>query len=171
VEVRMIKDLKEQKVKIHNTAFVADSADVIGDVIIGENSSIWYGAVVRGDIENIEIGKYTNIQDNAVVHTETNIPTKIGDYCVIGHNAIIHGCTIGNNTLIGMGAIILNRAVIGNNCIIGAGTVVTEGKIIPDNSMVIGIPGKVVRMVTEEEITLVKDNAIRYTKLYKKHID
>jgi carbonic anhydrase/acetyltransferase-like protein (isoleucine patch superfamily) len=167
----MIKDLKEHKPKIHPTVFIADSADVIGDIIIGENSSIWYGAVVRGDIENIEIGKYTNIQDNAVVHTETNIPTKIGDYCVIGHNAIIHGCTVGNNTLIGMGAIVLNRAVVGNNCIIGAGTVVTEGKVIPDNSMVIGIPGKVVRTVTEEEIISIRNNAIRYSELYKKHID
>ncbi|MBC7087634.1 MAG: gamma carbonic anhydrase family protein [Tissierellales bacterium] len=167
----MIKDLKDRKVMIHSTSFVAESADVIGDVIIGENSSIWYGAVVRGDIERIEIGNYTNIQDNSVVHTETNIPTKIGDYCVIGHNAIIHGCTIGNNTLIGMGAIVLNRAVIGNNCIIGAGTIVTEGKIIPDNSMVIGIPGKIVRNVTDEEIDSIKKNAIRYNELYKKHID
>lgn len=167
----MIKDLIEHKPKIHPTVFIADSADVIGDIIIGENSSIWYGAVVRGDIENIEIGKYTNIQDNAVVHTETNIPTKIGDYCVIGHNAIIHGCTIGNNTLIGMGAIVLNRAVVGNNCIIGAGTIVTEGKVIPDNSMVIGIPGRVVRTVTEEEIISIRNNAIRYSELYKKHID
>jgi len=167
----MIKDLKDRKVMIHSTSFVAESADVIGDVIIGENSSIWYGAVVRGDIERIEIGNYTNIQDNSVVHTETNIPTKIGDYCVIGHNAIIHGCTIGNNTLIGMGAIVLNRAVIGNNCIIGAGTIVTEGKIIPDNSMVIGIPGKIVRNVTDEEMDSIKKNAIRYNELYKKHID
>ncbi len=167
----MIKDLKERKAKIHSSAFVAESADVIGDVVIGKNSSIWYGAVVRGDIENIEIGEYTNVQDNAVVHTETNIPTKIGDYCVIGHNAIIHGCTIGNNTLIGMGAIVLNRAVIGNNCIIGAGTIVTEGKTIPDNSMVIGIPGKIVRNVTEDEIISIKKNALRYSELYKKHID
>ena len=167
----MIKNLKGVKPIIHEKAFVAETADVIGDVEIGEGSSIWYGAVLRGDIEDIKIGKFSNIQDNATVHTETRIPTRIGDYTVIGHNAIIHGCTIGNNSLIGMGSTILNRAVIGNNCIIGAGTVVTEGKIIPDNSMVIGIPGKIVRQVTDEEAEGIRRNAIRYNELWKKHID
>ena len=167
----MIKDLKGKKPNIDETVFIAEDAAVIGDVNIGEGSSIWYSAVVRGDIENITIGKYSNIQDNCTVHTETNIPTKIGDYSVIGHNAVVHGCTIGDNCLIGMGAIVLNNAKIGDNCIIGAGTVVTEGKEIPANSLVIGIPGKVVRQVTEEEIEAVKANAIRYNDLYKKHMD
>lgn len=167
----MIKKLKDVKPNIHPEAFVAETADVIGDVEIGEGSSIWYGAVLRGDIEDIKIGKYSNIQDNATVHTETHIPTRIGDYTVIGHNAIIHGCTIGSNTLIGMGSTILNRAVIGDNCIIGAGTVVTEGKVIPDNSMVLGIPGKIVRQVTEEEAEAIKGNAMRYNELWKKHLD
>lgn len=174
IEVRrdeMIKNLKGVKPIIHEDAFVAETADVIGDVEIGEGSSVWYGAVLRGDIEDIKIGKYSNIQDNATVHTETHIPTRIGDYTVVGHNAIVHGCTIGNNSLIGMGSTILNRAIIGNNCIIGAGTVVTEGKIIPDNSMVIGIPGKIVRQVTEEEVEAIKTNAIRYNELYKKHLE
>lgn len=166
----MIKDLKGKKPNIDETVFIAEDAAVIGDVNIGEGSSIWYSAVVRGDIENITIGKYSNIQDNCTVHTETNIPTKIGDYSVIGHNAVVHGCTIGDNCLIGMGAIVLNNAKIGDNCIIGAGTVVTEGKEIPANSLVIGIPGKVVRQVTEEEIEAVKANAIRYNDLYKKHL-
>jgi carbonic anhydrase/acetyltransferase-like protein (isoleucine patch superfamily) len=167
----MLKNLGDIKPQIHKDAFVAETASVIGDVKIGEGSSVWYGAVIRGDIEDIVVGKYSNIQDNASVHTETDIPTRIGDYTVVGHNAIIHGCTLGDNTLVGMGAIILNNAVIGDNCIIGAGTVVTEGKKIPDNSMVIGIPGKVVREVTEEEKKAIRDNAVRYNSLYKKHIE
>ncbi|NMA87490.1 MAG: gamma carbonic anhydrase family protein [Tissierellia bacterium] len=167
----MIKNLKNIKPNIHKNSFIAEDAAVIGDVSIGEGTSIWYSAVVRGDIESITIGKYSNIQDNCTVHTETNIPTKIGDYTVVGHNAIVHGCTVGDNCLIGMGSVILNNAVIGDNCIIGAGTVVTEGKEIPPSSLVIGIPGKVVRQVTEEEIRAVKANAIRYNELYKKHIE
>lgn len=166
----MIRDLKGIKPDIHEDTFIADTASVIGDVNIGKGSSVWYGAVVRGDIENITIGEFTNIQDNSVVHTETDIPTKIGDYTVVGHNAIVHGCTIGNNCLIGMGAIILNKAVIGDNCIIGAGALVPEGKVIPPNSLVLGIPGKVVRQVTEEEIESIRKNALRYNELYKKHL-
>lgn len=167
----MIKKLGETNPQIHENAFIADSADVMGDVTIGEGSSIWYGSVVRGDIENIKIGKYTNIQDNATVHTETNIPTELGDYTVVGHNAIVHGCTVGDNCLIGMGAIVLNNAVIGDNSIIAAGSLITEGKIIPANSLVMGTPGKVVRQVTQEEIADIKKNAIRYYELWStKHI-
>lgn len=166
----MIRDLEGIKPSIHEDAFVADTACVIGDVKIGKGSSIWYGAVLRGDIESITIGEFTNVQDNSVIHTETSTPTKIGNYTVIGHNAIVHGCTIGNNCLIGMGAIILNRAVIGDNCIIGAGALVSEGKTIPPNSLVLGVPGKVIREVTDEEIEGIKNNALRYNKLYKKHI-
>lgn len=163
----MIKNNKEKNPQIHENAFIAESADVIGDVILGEGSSIWYSSVVRGDIENIRIGKYTNIQDNATVHTETNIPTQLGDYTVVGHNAIVHGCTVGNNCLIGMGAIVLNGAVIGDNSIVAAGSLITEGKVIPPNSLVMGTPGKVVRQVTEEEIADIKKNAIRYFELWK----
>ncbi len=167
----MIKNINNKKPEIHKESFVAHSADVLGDVIIGEGSSIWYGTVVRGDIERIQIGKFTNIQDNATVHTETNIPTTIGDYSVIGHNAIAHGCTIGDNCLIGMGAIVLNSAVIGDNSIIAAGSLITEGKVIPPNSLVMGTPGKVVRQVTESEIEDIKKNALRYYELWKnKHI-
>ncbi|NLY68116.1 MAG: gamma carbonic anhydrase family protein [Tissierellia bacterium] len=166
----MIRDLEGIKPSIHEDAFVADTACVIGDVKIGKGSSIWYGAVLRGDIENITIGEFTNIQDNSVVHTETDIPTKIGDYTVVGHGAIIHGCTIGNNCLIGMGAIILNNAKIGDNCIIGAGALVPEGKVIPPNSLVLGVPGKIMRQVTEEEIEAIRKNALRYYKLSKNHI-
>ncbi|NLW39315.1 MAG: gamma carbonic anhydrase family protein [Tissierellia bacterium] len=167
----MIKKLKGIEPKVHEDAFVADTAMVIGDVNIGEGTSIWYGAVLRGDIENITIGKFSNIQDNATVHTETDIPTKVGDYTVVGHNAIVHGCTIGDNCLIGMGAIILNNAVIGDNCIIGAGALVPEGKVIPPNSLVLGVPGKIVRQVTVEEIEAIRQNALRYNRLFKKHIE
>lgn len=165
----MIKNIGDKSPQIHKNTFIADSADVLGDVTIGEGSSIWYSTVVRGDIENIKIGKYTNIQDNATVHTETNIPTELGDYTVVGHNAIIHGCTVGNNCLIGMGAIILNSAVVGDNSIIAAGSLITEGKVIPPNSLVMGSPGKVVRQVREEEISDIKKNALRYYDLWNRN--
>lgn len=163
----MIKDLKNKKANINKNTFIAGSAYVLGQVTIGEGSSIWYGTVVRGDMSYIKIGKFTNIQDNVTVHVDTNHPTKIGDYVTVGHNAVVHGCEIGNNSLIGMGAIILNGAVIGENSIIGAGALITEGSIIPANSLVIGTPGKVRRQVTEDEIKVTKDNAIRYEKLWK----
>jgi len=169
-EMYMIRDLKGIKPEIHEDAFIAETASIIGNVIIGKGSSVWYGAVIRGDIEKITIGEFTNIQDNSVVHTETGIPTEIGNYTVVGHNAIVHGCTIGNNCLIGMGAIVLNKAVIGDNCIIGAGALVPEGKVIPPNSLVLGVPGKVVRQVTDEEIESIRKNALRYNELYKKHL-
>ena len=167
----MIKTLKGEKPVIHEGAFMAETANVIGKVKIGQGSSVWYGTVLRGDIEEITIGAYTNIQDNSVVHTENDIPTSIGDYTVVGHKAIIHGANIGNNCLIGMGAIVLNNAVIEDNCIIAAGSLVTEGKHIPSNSMVMGIPGKVVRSVTKDEIEDIKTNAMRYNKLWKQHLD
>jgi carbonic anhydrase/acetyltransferase-like protein (isoleucine patch superfamily) len=163
----MIKELKGIKPNIDKDAFVAENASVLGDVTVGEGSSIWYSAVARGDIAPIIIGKYSNIQDNATVHNETNIPAIVGDYTVVGHNAIVHGCKIGNNCLIGMGSIILNRAEIGDNCIIGAATLITQGKVIPPNSLVMGSPGKVVRQVTEEELEKVRKNAIRYYNLWR----
>lgn len=163
----MIKDLKDKKTKIHKETFVAESADVLGDVTIGKGSSIWYGSVVRGDMSYVRIGEYTNVQDNATVHVDTNQSCEIGDYTTIGHNAVAHGCKIGNNCLIGMGSIILNGAVIGDNCIIGAGSLITEGTTIPPNSLVIGSPGKVRRQVSGDEIKTVKYNAVRYEELWR----
>ncbi len=163
----MIKDLKDKMTKIHPDTFIAESADVIGDVTIDKGSSIWYSAVVRGDMNYINIGKHTNIQDNVTLHVDTNAPLKIGDYTTIGHNAVVHGCTVGNNCLIGMGAVILNGATIGDNCIIGAGAIITEGAVIPSNSLVIGTPGKMKRQVTEMEIKTIKHNAERYEKLWR----
>ena len=127
---------------------------------------MWYGAVARGDINSIKVGKFSNIQDNASLHNESSTPLIIGDYTTIGHNAVVHGCTIGDNCLIGMGAIILNRAVVGDNSIIGAGSVVTEDMVIPPNSLVMGIPAKVRRSVSEDEIANIRENALNYNKLW-----
>ena len=130
--------------------FVADTATVIGNVIIGEEASVWFGVVIRGDNEPINLGPRTNIQDNSVLHTDPGFPVNIGQGCTIGHKAIIHGCIIGDNCLIGMGAIVLNGAKIGDNCLIGAGALVKTGQVIPDNSMVVGAPGRVIRQLDEE---------------------
>ena len=166
----MIKDLKDKKVNIHADTFIAETASVVGDVTMGEGSSIWYGSVARGDMNYVKIGKFTNIQDNATVHVDTEEPCIIGDYTTVGHNAIIHGCTVGNNCLIGMGAIILNGAVIGDNSIIAAGSLITEGAVIPENSLVMGAPGKVRRQVDEEGVKSIRQNAMTYEKMWKEHI-
>ena len=153
---------------IHESVFLAPGSHVIGDVTIGENCGIWYNAVIRGVSNAIIIGKNTNIQDNAVLHLDGEQPMHIGDNVTIGHGAIIHGCTIGNNVLIGMGAIVLNGAVIEENCIIGAGALVTGGKQIPAGSMVYGNPAKVVRELSEDEIASINESAYHYVEAMKK---
>lgn len=162
----MIRKIYGMEAKLHKDTFIAESADIIGDVTLNEGSSMWYGAVARGDINSIKVGKFSNIQDNASLHNESSTPLIIGDYTTIGHNAVVHGCTIGDNCLIGMGAIILNRAVVGDNSIIGAGSVVTEDMVIPPNSLVMGIPAKVRRSVNEDEIANIRENALNYNKLW-----
>lgn len=157
---------KDKSPVIAERAYIAEGVRVIGDVVIGHGSSIWFNSVVRGDVNYIRIGSYTNIQDGSVVHVQTDTnPTIVGDYITVGHNVILHGCTVGNNCLIGMGAIILNGAEIGENCIIGAGTLVTEGKKIPPNSLVLGSPGRIVRPVSAEEIEKVRQSAIHYYEI------
>ncbi len=131
------------------SAWVADSADLIGKVVVEADASIWFGAVIRGDNEEIRVGAGTNVQENAVLHTDMGYPLTIGTNCTIGHKAMLHGCTIGDGTLIGMGATILNGAKIGKGCLIGACALITEGKDVPDGSLVIGAPGKVVRQLDE----------------------
>lgn len=165
----MIKNFRGIKPNIDPDTFIAENVSLIGNVSIGKGSSIWFNAVLRGDIEKITVGMYSNIQDNAVLHTSKNIPTKLGDYTVVGHNAIIHGCTIGNNCLIGMGSIVLDEVIIGDNCIIGAGTVITAKTIIPSNSVVIGVPGRIIRETTSKDINLIRNNAKRYNQLYKEY--
>ena len=130
-----------------HVGFIAPTAVLVGDVVVGPEVGIWFGVVARGDIETITIGARSNVQENCVLHTDTGYPLVIGDNVTIGHSAIVHGCTIGDNTLIGMGATVLNGAVIGKNCLIGANALVTEGKVIPDNSLVMGAPAKVVREI------------------------
>ncbi len=143
-------------------SWVAPSAVVVGNVVFGTDVGIWFGAVLRGDNEVIRVGSRTNIQENAVVHTDPGCPATIGEGCTIGHKAIIHGCTIGDNSLIGMGAMVLNGAKIGNNCLIGAGALVPEYKEIPDNSLVVGMPGRVIRQLDEAAIARLKLSADAY---------
>ena len=142
--------------------YIAEGAKVIGDVEIGEMSSVWFNAVIRGDSNSIVIGKNTNVQDNAVLHTSHGHGIKIGDNVTIGHGAIVHGCIIGNNVLIGMGAIVLDGAVIEDNCIIGAGALVTQNKMMPEKSLVLGNPAKVVRELKQEEMDSIQENANAY---------
>ena len=137
--------------EIDHDAWVAPSAELIGKIRLAKNSSIWFGAVARGDNEWISIGEGANVQDLCVLHTDMGAPLEIGANCTIGHRAILHGCKIGEQTLIGMGAVILNHAQIGSRCLIGAHALIPEGKIIPDGSLVVGAPGKVARVLTEEE--------------------
>lgn len=149
---------------IDKTVFIADGARVLGDVEIGKNSSVWFNAVIRADSNSIKIGERSNVQDNAVIHTSRDFGVCIGDNVTVGHGAIVHGCTVKSNVMIGMGAIVLNGAVIEENCIIGAGALVTQGKVIPAGSLVFGNPAKVVRSLTDSEISSITDNAASYVK-------
>lgn len=156
---------------VSDDAFVADNAVVAGKVTVEKGASVWYGAVVRGDIAPVTIGKNSNIQDNAVIHTGLKTPVVIGEGVTVGHSAVIHGCTIEDNALIGMGAIVLDGAVIGKNSIIGAGAVVTSGCVIPAGSVALGTPAKVVKTASPQQILTNKLNALEYVKLardYKK---
>lgn len=150
--------------------FVAGNATVIGDITVGNHVGIWFGAVIRADKDRIVIGDRSNIQDNCVVHTSKGFPVTIGNDVSIGHGAILHGCTINDKVLIGMGAIILNGAKIGNGSIIGAGTVVTEGKEIPPNSVVVGVPGKVVKQTDPDQQQHILNNAASYVELAREYV-
>ncbi|MDD6057417.1 MAG: gamma carbonic anhydrase family protein [Clostridiales bacterium] len=156
--------MKKQDFIVPPSVFVAEGAVVRGDIVIGENSSVWYHATMRADNARIRIGANTNIQDNCVLHADMGRLMEIGDGVTIGHSAIVHGCKVGSNTLIGMGAILMNDAVVGKDCIIGAGAIVTENTVIPDGSLVLGQPGKVKRSVTEKEIEDNRENALHYVK-------
>lgn len=142
--------------------WVADSAQVIGAVALGENASVWFGAVIRGDTETIRIGRNSNVQDLSVMHADIGMPLTIGDNVTVGHQVMLHGCTIGDESLIGIGAVILNGAKIGKNCLVGAGALVTEGKEFPDGSMIIGSPAKVVRQLTPEQMEGLRLSALHY---------
>jgi carbonic anhydrase/acetyltransferase-like protein (isoleucine patch superfamily) len=165
----MFYDLENKKVNNSEESWVAPNAIIIGDVTLEKNSSIWFSATLRGDIENIHVGEGSNVQDGSVLHTDPGYPLKIGKNVTVGHLVMLHGCTIGDNSLIGIGAVILNNVKIGKNCIIGAKSLITENKEISDNSLVFGSPGKVIRMVTEDEAKAIKENAIRYQNIWKKY--
>jgi carbonic anhydrase/acetyltransferase-like protein (isoleucine patch superfamily) len=137
---------------VPESAWVAGSAEVMGDVVLGEDVGIWFGVVVRGDTAPIRIGAQTNIQDLSVLHADVGMPLTIGEGVTVGHQAMLHGCTVGDNSLIGIGAVVLNGAKIGKGCLVGAGALVTEGKAFPDGSMIIGSPAKVVRDLTPEQL-------------------
>lgn len=160
----MIHTFNNQTPQIEPDVFIAPSADIIGKVQIGKKSSIWFGAVLRGDSDQISIGERSNIQDNAVVHVDPGSPAIIGDDVIVGHLALVHGAKIGNNVLIGMNSTILNDAVIGDYCLIGANALVTAGTVIPPHSLVLGSPAKVVKTLSEKQIEAIEKNAEVYVK-------
>ena len=147
-----VYQLGEHRPELGEAVWVADSAQVIGRVTLGERVSVWFNAVLRGDSDTLTIGSGSNIQDGSVLHVDAGYPLHIGKGVTVGHNVMLHGCTVGDGSLIGIGAVILNEAVIGKNCLVGAGALVTEGKVFPDGSMILGSPAKVVRALTPEQI-------------------
>ncbi|MCB1417790.1 MAG: gamma carbonic anhydrase family protein [Notoacmeibacter sp.] len=151
-----------------DSAWIAPDAHVIGKVNIGRDVGIWFGTVLRGDNEAITIGDGTNVQEHTMMHTDMGFPLTIGKGCTIGHRALLHGCTIGENSLIGMGAIVLNGARIGNNCLVGAGALVTEGKEFPDNSLIVGSPARAVRTLDEKAVEMLKWSALHYVENQKR---
>ncbi len=154
---------------VPETTWIAPSAWVIGDVVLGEHVSLWFGAVVRGDMHFIRVGDYTNLQDGVIVHvTHEHYPTTIGSYVTAGHRAIIHGCTIEDGCLIGMGATVMDGAVVGRESLVAAGSVITPGTRIPPRSLVMGVPGRVIRSLTAEEVQRIRENTMLYVE-YKDH--
>ena len=170
----MIYSLGDKQLNKDNLDFwVAPNAVVIGDVSLEKNASVWFGSVLRGDNDPIILGENSNIQDNSVCHTDDGMPLIIGDNVTVGHKVILHSCTVGDNSLIGMGSTVLNKAKIGNNCLVGANALVTEGKEFPDNSLIVGSPAKVKRELTDMEKKIIELSALHYVenmKRYKKDL-
>ena len=169
----MIVNLRDWTTQIDPTCYVATSATVIGQVTLARGASVWFNTVVRGDLAPITIGEETNVQDLAMVHVDYNTPTIIGNRVVVGHRAIIHGATVGDDCIVGMGAILLNRSRVGNNCIVAAGAVVREDFVVPDGSLVAGVPAVVKRPLTPEETERIRRNATDYAargQLYRQEL-
>jgi carbonic anhydrase/acetyltransferase-like protein (isoleucine patch superfamily) len=159
--------------ELAESAWVADNAQVMGRVTLGEDSSVWFGTTVRGDTEFISIGKGSNVQDGSVLHADAGMPLVIGERVTVGHQVMLHGCTIGDESLIGIGAVVLNGVKIGKNCLVGAGSLVTEGKEFPDGSMILGSPARVVRSLTPEQIEGLRQSAHHYidnARLYRRSL-
>lgn len=165
----MIMDFEGVTPRINKNTYISESVDIIGKVNVEENVNIWFGTRLRGDMNNIIISENTNIQENSVVHVDINSPCIIGKNVTIGHGTIIHGCSISDNVLVGMGSIILNNAKIGKNTIIGAGSLVTQGKEFPEGVLILGNPAKVIRQLTEAEIESIQRSADNYVSLSKKY--
>ena len=161
--------LDDDAPEVHPSAWVAESAEVIGQVTLAENASVWYGAVLRGDNDRISIGPDSNVQEGCVLHTEHGQPLVIGQGVTVGHQAMLHGCTIGDHTLIGIQSVVLNGARIGRHCIVGAGALVTEGKEFPDGVLIVGAPAKVARELTPEQIAGLKASASHYVQQQQRH--
>lgn len=162
-------DGESPELPVDGLYWVADTASVIGRVRLQSEVSVWYGSVLRGDNEWIDIGEGSQVQDNATLHTDPGFPLSIGQACVIGHNVVLHGCTVGDRSLIGMGAIVLNGAHIGANCLIGAGALITEGKAFPDNSVILGAPAKAVRETDDKVRAMIARAAEVYVKRWKQY--
>ena len=165
----MIQTFDGNKPEIKENVFIAEGSKIIGDVVIEKGASIWFNTIIRGDIDSIKVGQNTNIQENSTLHIDKGISLSIGDNVTIGHGSVLHGCTVEDNCIVGMGATILNNAVIGENTIIGAGALVPEGKEIPSGSLVLGVPGKVVRELKEDEKNEIKESADHYQKLARRY--
>jgi carbonic anhydrase/acetyltransferase-like protein (isoleucine patch superfamily) len=164
----MIYQLGDRRPQFKGDYFIAESATVIGSVILENDASVWFNAVLRGDFDELIIGAGSNVQDGAVLHTDSGVKLRIGRDCIIGHLAMLHGCEIGDNCLVGIKSVILNRAVIGKNCIVGANALVTEGKVFPDNSLIVGSPAKVVRQLSPREVQFITENARHYVNNFKR---
>ncbi|MEL7131655.1 MAG: gamma carbonic anhydrase family protein [Pseudomonadota bacterium] len=163
--------LGDHRPQIDEDTWVAPDANLIGRVFLEQGASVWFGSTIRADHEDIRIGTGTNVQENCVMHIDLGFPLNIGAGCTIGHKVMLHGCTIGDNSLIGMGATVLNGARIGNNCLVGAGALITEGKEIPDGSLVVGAPGRVIRSLDENAIQSLRASALHYQENVRKFRD
>ena len=164
-----IHQLEHTAPEVHHTAWVAETAVVVGKVTLHENAGIWYGAVLRGDNDRITVGPNSNVQDGSVLHTDHDMPLVIGANVTVGHQVVLHGCSVGDNSLIGMKAVVLNGARIGRNSIVGAGALVTEGKVFPDGVLIVGSPAKVVRELTPEQIAGLQASARHYVQQAQRH--
>ena len=165
----MIYRLDDAQLETDGDYFIAETAVVIGSVRLKHEASVWWGAVLRGDFDTITVGERTNVQDNAVVHMDEGYPVTLGDRVTVGHKAVLHGCTVGDNSLIGIGAVVLNGVVVGNDCLIGSNALLTEGKVIPDRSLVLGSPGKVVRELSDAQVEEITGFADLYVNNFRRY--
>lgn len=166
----MIYAFENSSPNIASSAFISDTAAIIGDVVINADANVWFGAVLRADSDRIIIGNSTSVQDNVVIHCDVGLSVQIGDFCIIGHNVTLHGCNIENNVIVGMGAVVLNSAKIGKGSIIGAGSVIVENSVIPPNALVIGVPGKVVKIFEPPRTDTIKIMASYYVDLKNRYL-